>query len=68
MTRKLEAGRLVGESDHGVSLSLYATDPDGNELEVFWPVPREEWGEYDRQAVVRPLHLERELAARGGGG
>lgn len=39
----LAAGALVGENDHGASLSLYATDPDGNELEVFWAVPREEW-------------------------
>src|ERR671930_194713 len=39
----LRAGALVGESDHGTSLSLYAQDPDGNEFEVFWQVPREEW-------------------------
>src|SRR5262249_8092171 len=37
--RLLEAGALVGESDHGVSLSLYAKDPDGLEFEVFWTVP-----------------------------
>ena len=37
------AGALVGENDHGASLSLYAHDPDGNEFEVFWQVPREEW-------------------------
>ena len=30
---------LVGQSDHGVSLSLYAKDPDGLEFEVFWTVP-----------------------------
>src|SRR5262245_10473983 len=34
----LHSGALVGESDHGASLSLYAKDPDGNEFEVFWPV------------------------------
>jgi catechol-2,3-dioxygenase len=39
----VKAGALVGENDHGTSLSLYAQDPDGNEFEVFWPVPREEW-------------------------
>ena len=37
--RLIEAGSLVGQSDHGVSLSLYAKDPDGLELEVFWTVP-----------------------------
>ena len=39
----LDAGALVGESDHGVSKSLYAVDPDGIEFEVMWAVPREEW-------------------------
>jgi catechol-2,3-dioxygenase len=37
--RLVEAGSLVGQSDHGVSLSLYAKDPDGLEFEVFWTVP-----------------------------
>ena len=34
---------LVGSSDHGVSLSLYAKDPDGLEFEVFWTVPPQSW-------------------------
>lgn len=37
------AGSLVGESDHHVSKSLYAVDPDGNEFEVMWAVPHEAW-------------------------
>lgn len=41
--RLLEAGSLVGESDHGVSKSLYAKDPDGIEFEIMWAVPRAEW-------------------------
>ena len=43
--RLLEAGALVGESDHGVSKSLYAKDPDGIEFEVMWAVPRADWPE-----------------------
>lgn len=31
----IEANALVGETDHGASLSLYVKDPDGNELEIF---------------------------------
>jgi catechol-2,3-dioxygenase len=58
--RKL--GALVGASDHGVSKSLYGKDPDGNEFEVLWTVPRESWGELEHEAVVRPLDLDRELA------
>jgi catechol-2,3-dioxygenase len=57
-------GALTGQSDHGATKSLYAVDPDGNEFEVMWMVPREQWGEYDRQAITAPLNLERELATR----
>ena len=56
---------LVGESDHGVSKSLYGHDPDGIEFEVLWTVPREDWGEYEREAVVQPLDLEGALARWG---
>jgi catechol-2,3-dioxygenase len=59
---------LTGQSDHGATKSLYGVDPDGNEFEVMWMVPREEWGEYDRRAVVQPLNLQREVAQRGGAG
>jgi catechol-2,3-dioxygenase len=54
---------LTGESDHGNSLSIYAADPDGNEFEVFWMVPREEWE--TRGFGVRPLDLQGELERRG---
>ena len=39
----LDAGALVGESDHRVSKSLYAKDPSGIEFEVLWRVPPEDW-------------------------
>jgi len=60
----LHSNALVGESDHGNSLSLYARDPDGNELEVFWMVPRSEWDK--RGFGTRRLDLEGELALRSG--
>jgi catechol-2,3-dioxygenase len=56
-----KAGALVGENDHGASLSLYGEDPDGNEFEVFWPVPREEW---DTRKGGK-LDIAGELAKRG---
>lgn len=58
-----EAGALTGQSDHGNSLSLYAKDPDGNEFEVFWMVPRDEWER--RGFGTKPLDLEGELSRRG---
>jgi catechol-2,3-dioxygenase len=39
----IQADALVGVNDHGASLSLYGQDPDGNEFEVLWQVPRSEW-------------------------
>ena len=58
------AGALTGQSDHGNSLSLYARDPDGNEFEVFWMVPREEWA--SRGFGTKALDLEGEIARRTG--
>ena len=57
--RLMEAGALVGQSDHGVSLSLYAKDPDGLEFEIFWTVPG------GAAVRTRELDLEGELARRG---
>lgn len=56
---------LTGMSDHGATKSLYGVDPDGNEFEVMWMVPRDQWGEYERRAVVEPLDLNRELERFG---
>lgn len=56
---------LVGESDHGVSKSLYGHDPDGIEFEVLWTVPREAWGALEHEAVTERLDLNAELARWG---
>jgi catechol-2,3-dioxygenase len=63
--RLRELGSLTGASDHGVSKSLYGRDPDGNEFEVMWEVPREAWGEFADQATVMPLDLDAELRRWG---
>jgi catechol-2,3-dioxygenase len=63
--RLTKLGALVGESDHGVSKSLYGHDPDGIEFEVVWTVPREDWGDYEHEAVVQPLDLPAALARWG---
>jgi catechol-2,3-dioxygenase len=62
-----DARALSGASDHGVSKSLYGRDPDGNEFEVMWQVPREAWGEFADQATIMPLDLEAELTRWGTG-
>jgi catechol-2,3-dioxygenase len=56
---------LVGESDHGVTKSLYGKDPDGNEFEVMFMLPRDEWGDMEREAITKHLDLAAELARHG---
>lgn len=60
-----EAGAMGGASDHGVSKSLYGADPDGNEFEIMWRVPREQWGDMENEAGIAPLDLEAELRIHG---
>ena len=57
----LEAGALSGASDHGATKSLYGADPDGNEFELMWMLPREAWGVWEGEATTRHLDLEAEL-------
>ena len=60
-----DAGALGGASDHGVSKSLYGHDPDGNEFEIMWRVPREQWGDAESDAGIAPLDLAAEVAKHG---
>jgi catechol-2,3-dioxygenase len=59
----LEAGALVGESDHRLSKSLYAKDPSGIEFEVMWRVPVEDWDSELAQGddFTVPLNWDRTL-------
>ena len=56
-----ELDAITGASDHGATKSLYGKDPDGNEFEVMWMVPRDQWGEYEKRGVIMPLDLQREI-------
>jgi catechol-2,3-dioxygenase len=57
---------LTGESSHGATKSVYARDPDGNEFEVMWMLPRAQWGAYENAAPVERLDLPGEVARWGG--
>ncbi len=56
-----DAGALTGESSHGATKSLYAADPDGNEFEVMWMLPKAHWGEYENAAPIERLDLTGEI-------
>ncbi len=56
----------TGESSHGATKSIYAHDPDGNEFEVMWMLPRADWGEFADSAPIERLDLAAEVARWGG--
>ncbi|HEY7381686.1 MAG TPA: VOC family protein [Gaiella sp.] len=56
----IEAGAPIERfDDHGVGESLYARDPDGNGLELYWERPRAAWPREDGELAMftRPLEL-----------
>jgi catechol-2,3-dioxygenase len=63
----VEAGALVGASDHATTKALYAQDPDGIEFEVSWLLPADLITPEIRGAATRiaPLDLEGEIARYG---
>lgn len=56
---------LTGASSHGATKSVYGVDPDGNELEITFTIPRADWGQWENSGVVEPLDLAAELARYG---
>ena len=64
----VEAGAYTGESSHGATKSVYGADPDGNEFEIMWMLPREAWGEFENAAPVERLDLPAELERWSGVG
>ncbi len=61
--RLRQLGALVGASDHGITKSLYAHDPDGIEFEVMWEVPAALQG--DQELQTQPLDLDAEIRRYG---
>ena len=53
LERLQEAGTpVMGATDHGFTHSLYISDPDGNEIELYIDVPDVEWN--DPMLLARP--------------
>ncbi|MFE6646622.1 VOC family protein [Nocardioides sp. NPDC057772] len=61
-----ELGAFTGESSHGATKSVYGADPDGNEFEVMWMLPRAEWGDFENAAPVDRLDLAKDVARWSG--
>ncbi len=58
-------GALTGQSSHGATKSVYGADPDGNQFEVMWMLPRAAWGAHEHSAPVERLDWDAELARWG---
>jgi catechol-2,3-dioxygenase len=65
--RLVQAGALVGASDHATTKALYAQDPDGIEFEVSWLLPAHLiTPEVEATGMTTlPLDLEAEIARYG---
>jgi catechol-2,3-dioxygenase len=61
-----ELDAYTGESSHGATKSIYGKDPDGNEFEVMWMLPKAEWGDYADAAPVERLDLAQDVRRWGG--
>jgi catechol-2,3-dioxygenase len=63
----LQAGAMVGASDHSTTKALYAQDPDGLEFEVSWLLPADLITDDVRARTmeIRPLDLDREIERYG---
>ena len=63
----LQAGALVGASDHATTKALYAQDPDGIEFEVSWLLPADLITPEvtEGAAMTAALDLDREIARYG---
>jgi catechol 2,3-dioxygenase len=56
-------------SDHGATVSVYLTDPDGNGVELYYDRPRAEWFEPDGSPVLKVERFDpRELVGGAEGG
>jgi catechol-2,3-dioxygenase len=61
-----DTGAYTGESSHGATKSVYGADPDGNEFEIMWMLPRAAWGEFENAAPIDALDLPAEVARWSG--
>ena len=62
----IDALAYTGESSHGATKSIYGADPDGNQFEIMWMLPRPQWGEYEYAAPIDHLDLRAETEGWSG--
>ena len=67
--RLVDHGYPVGSaSDHGGTVSVYLSDPDGNGVELYYDRPRSDWFGPDGRPILKSEHFDyRELLPEPGG-
>ena len=58
--------RIVRPGDHGISMGVYFLDPDDNEIEVYYELPKEQWARHPEKGLFGnefPRKLEEPVAA-----
>ncbi len=58
--------RIVRPGDHGISMGVYFLDPDDNEIEVYYELPKEQWTRHPEKGLFGnqfPRPLEEPVAA-----
>jgi catechol 2,3-dioxygenase len=61
--RVLDHGHPISHAtDHGATVAVYLSDPDGNGLELYYDRPRSEWFDAHGEPILRNRHFDpREL-------
>lgn len=49
---------IVGIGDHGISIGVYFNDPEKNEIEIYYELPRSEWPKSNIFNGKFPMNLE----------
>jgi catechol-2,3-dioxygenase len=60
-----EFDAYIGESSHGATKSVYGVDPDGNEFELMWMLPQDQWHLYEGTVHLDRLDLAEEIRRWG---
>lgn len=55
---KEQGANITGFGDHGISLGVYFQDPDGNRVEVFYELPKDQWPDSNLFNGKFPMRLE----------
>ena len=60
--------RIVRMGDHGISMGVYLLDPDDNEIEIYYELPKDQWERHPEKGLFGnqyPRQLEDRVTVAG---